>query len=288
MRILVFSCLLVCGEVTQVDAQPPSEGIRGNIVIQDPTGDNAETMTPPVATSGTFEIDKIELQRQLVTDALKTVNLNSLNLSFWFAQRDIELPEHVLVHIHDLSLIEDDRGVRLLSDEQLKYAHYVKEPRPTGMIKSARGKSGPIVSLRLSDPARNASVIRSVKGKVTISGIGMEHIELTDLSKLKGGLIDDERLKDFPIRAKVELENGGTTVKLFLPEKHDQLEFFGLYRDDRPIRPNGGNMSGEDGMATSTITYAGDQTKNTFLGIILRKQIEPKTIDFEFTNIPIP
>ncbi|WP_145299798.1 hypothetical protein [Planctopirus ephydatiae] len=120
MRILVASLGMLLSLASPAIAQPPSEGIRGNVVIQDPTGDNAEKMTPPIATSGTFEVDKVELHRRLATDALKTVDLNSLTLSIWFAQRDVELPEHVLVHLHDLAVIEDDRGKRLLSDEQLK------------------------------------------------------------------------------------------------------------------------------------------------------------------------
>lgn len=288
MRVFVASLGVLLGLASPAIAQPPSEGIRGNIIIQDPTGDNAEKMTPPIATSGTFEVNKVELHRILATDALKTVDLNSLTLSIWFAQKDVELPEHVLVHLQDLAVIEDDRGKRLLSDEQLKYAHYIKEPRPTGMIKTARGKSGPVISLQLSAPDRNAAVIRSLKGKVTISGIGMEHIELTDLSKLKGGLIEDERLKDFPIRAKVSYEDKQTVVKLLLPEKHDQLEFFGLFRNDQSIRPSGGHITGEDGMTSSVVTYTGDQTKGTFLGIILRKMIDPKTIDFEFKDISLP
>ncbi|WP_145299795.1 hypothetical protein [Planctopirus ephydatiae] len=116
----------------------------------------------------------------------------------------------------------------------------------------------------------------------------MQNIELTDLSKLKGGLIEDERLKDFPIRASITVENKQTVVKLLLPEKHDQLEFFGLFRNDRAIRPFSEEEGGEDGMVSSIVTYTGDQTKGTFLGIILRRMIDPKTIDFEFKDIPLP
>lgn len=163
-----------------------------------------------MASGKSFEVERLELTRRLATGAVKSVDLNSLRLNLWFALPYGEAFHHdqLLVHIHELAPIEDDKGNSLLSPSVMRWNRALKEPSQPPMLQTSRGKDGPVVGIGLDAPARDATDLRQIKGKVTISGLKIERVEVRDLSTLKGVPIEDKFLDDFPIEARGGTEEG--------------------------------------------------------------------------------
>lgn len=286
LLIIGLSCLLTGFGLAQEPEIPLGELVREKLRNL-PEGDETKRV-PPIATSGSLEIESIRVERQQVTDSVFEVDLNGTQIAIWLAGEADDFPEWVQVKIGGLGPVEDDMGKSLLPEKRKQSNRILREPVSSGRMKSARGKSGPVVSLRLDAPAREAKTIRSLKGKAIISQTRVEQILLKDAASLSGKPIADARFKDFPITPVLKVENGDTILKLTLPAEHARLQYFGLIKMNREATLLEQEESTEEKTVTITKIYLGDQTKGTSLGITLAQPSEETVYEFDFKDIALP
>lgn len=254
-------------------------------------GDQPQTSDrlPPIATSGAVEIASIRIVREQDSDAVKDADLSNMQIELWLTQKgNGGKPNRYLVKLLELAPIEDDTGKVLSTKGRLKgieLLHGETNPRTSRM---SRGKAGPIIGMTLDAPARQATRIKSIKGKASVSKSVLTRLRFENPEAINGKPLNHPQLKDFPIRASIDVEDDNTTLTLVMPHESDRLVDWGLERKFLPTRPFSESKDVEKGETVLKKVYKGDHSKRAFLTLSIAELTETKTLEFEFKNVELP
>ena len=260
-----------------------SNGVRGQEPMQ------TQDRVPVIATSGQVEIAAIRITRETVSGAAKEANLTNMQIELWFTR-----PPRSVV----LVLISSSFSIWL----PLKYAPDRFSPRtsdwPPSPFCRARWRpdrrtrfeaKGPVVAITLDAPARNASKIKSLKGKASLSRSAYAPMQFTNSRQWMERLPDHPKLKGFPIRAWVKVANGSTEVTLNVPKQHARLTAWGLVEDNQLLSISSESESRDNkGTVTVKKTCRGDHLKTAFLGLVIAEPSETQTLNFDFKDVELP
>lgn len=239
---------------------------------------------PPIAVSGDFEVDSISVTKRIATDAVVDADLLTMQLQLWLAEPvKPQGRTQYLIKITNFQPIEDNTGKLLSTPKRTKYYKFLQGEAEANQFKSARGKAGPVISMTLEVPERQATTIKSIKGTVQLSTTKAHRLLFDDLKSLQGKPLIDPQLADFPITPTIKVDQFGTELSLKVLPQHDRLKFWGLIKDGRPLDEKAEGKS-EDVISK---TYDGDQT-NAKLGIVIEELTTTKEIPFKFKDVRLP
>lgn len=242
--------------------------------------------TPAIATSGDVEIESIRIVRAKASDAAKEADLTTMEIQLWLAATADKRPDETLLKVEDLGPIEDDTGKLLSTKKRLDRLAFLHGEVGGTQYNTMRGKAGPVISLVLEVPARQATTIRSIKGKAVVSPSTSSRLEFKDLSAISGKPLDHPKLKNLSIQPTIEVKKGETVLTLRVPVQHERLKLWGLVKDGEMPQPE--SESSMEGGTVLTATYRGDLSKESSLGIVIAEPGSPKVMEFNFKNVELP
>lgn len=207
----------------------------------------------------------------------------------------------IVYRIASLEPIQDNTGHLLASKERLDAMPFLREDSETGL--SVRGDQVSFAFiLTLDAPARPATHVKLLKGKLVVSKLKIAALGFKDLAALDGKPLDHPKLKGREIRVKVEESGDRTTVYLQTPAHYRQLLHWGLAKDERmleelpvPVAPQPLPPSelsppspNENGVFQMVRSYSTQDAKGAILGIAWSDAVEWQTFPFEFKDIELP
>jgi hypothetical protein len=241
---------------------------------------------PVIATSGSVEIEKIRISRERISGQVSHADFTNMVVSLWLTSKE-ESPERTLLQITELDPIYDGTGKLLTTKQRLDALPFLKKDFRGLEQKLSAGKNGPIIDLLLDAPSREATTIKSIKGKAVVSEVKEVHIDFKDLAAINKKVLEDRMLNDFRIEVEIEVIKGETELTLQVPANHERLMWWGLVTNSRRTVPIFFESRSADG-DTLTKKYRGDQTTGTFLGIVMAKPTKTQEMEFHFRNIELP
>lgn len=258
-------------------------GVQGE--ERDPKSDR----TPAIARSGDVEISSIEITRKKAADAAKEADLTNMQLELWLTRKwTQDAQRSYLVKLLELGPIEDSTGRNLLTKQRLQEINYLDGMVNPLATRGARAMVGPIVKLTVDAPAREATRIKSIKGKAIVSRMKLTKLEFDNLNAIEGKALEHPKLKGFELRASVDVEDDNTTLTLTVPRDVDRLVDWGLSRKFLPLRAYSQGKSKENGEHVLTKMYAGDHTNKGYLYLSIAELTETRTLEFEFKDVELP
>jgi hypothetical protein len=248
--------------------------------------------TGPIARSGDVEIDQIGIERRKVSYADKEADLVYMTLSFWLpvgGEGGDFRREAYSIRLVELQPIEDNTGKLLSTKSRLQAIPALSEEISASQMASRVGKQGPILQMELDAPARGATSLKLVKGKVEVRRrMEGDILKFDDLATRIGKRLDHPKLKDFPITPSMKFEVESTWVTLHVPTEHVRLLNWKLVSRGRELSADGhGKGRRKDGVELWQV-YTGDHRKNCSLEIELAAPVEATTMPFEFKNLELP
>ncbi|HSQ55951.1 MAG TPA: hypothetical protein VLM40_09395, partial [Gemmata sp.] len=182
----------------------------------------AQRKTRIAPASNGVEIDEIYIARRTALGAVKEADLTNMQLGLWFSA-DWEAKDGrstPLIHLQELSAIEDDTGRVLTTEKRLKEIEQLRGEVRGNTWKSFGRKQGPVLSLLLDAPARGAGKIKSVKGKAQVTITKPITLTFKDLAAVNGKILEHSDFKDLAamkLRFSVENKDGSVSAKLSAP-----------------------------------------------------------------------
>ncbi|MBX9583551.1 MAG: hypothetical protein K2X87_24885 [Gemmataceae bacterium] len=179
----------------------------------------AQGKTRIAPASNGVEIEEIHVVRRVALDAVKEADLTNMQLGLWFSA-DWEAKNGrspPLIHLQELSAVEDDTGRVLSTERRLKQIEPLRGEVRGNTWKNAGGKQGPVVSLLLDAPARGAGRIKSVKGKAQVTLTKPVSLTFNDLAAVDGKILDHPDMKNLAalkLRFSTEEKDGRVSAKL--------------------------------------------------------------------------
>jgi hypothetical protein len=245
-------------------------------------------LTGPIAVSGDAEIDSLHVVRRKAGRTTKTADLTNMTIALWLPGKWNTVREGYMVKLLDLKTIEDDTGNLLTTKTRLEWIRYIKGEVRADTTMSSGGKEGPVIRMVVEAPARGAGKIKSIKGKAEVSSVTLASLSFDDLSLMNDKPLDHPKLKDFPIRAIVDVGDGTTTIKLELPPQDGRLWHWWLEKDGAALSLMSEGASKVNGKILPEKSYRGDRVKEYSLRLSLAEPVETKVFEFDFTNVDLP
>lgn len=244
---------------------------------------------PVIGTSGQVEIASIRIAREKVSNAAKEADLTNMRIELWLTRdADVGVQSDYLVKLSDLAPIEDNTGKLLTTKSRISAIRYLQGEVRARQFQTFRGKSGPVIEITLDVPERNATAIRSLKGKASLLRFADVRLQFDNLAAIDGKVLEHPKLKEFPIRCSTKFSDGDTTLTLAVPKQHARLRDWGLEDMGQLLRNSSESQSVEKGLVILEKTYRGDHRKTASLVIAIAEPNETKSLDFEFRNIELP
>jgi hypothetical protein len=288
-----------------------------------------------IAVSGGAEILSIYLERHRNSYAVPGSQKQKaeMTVELWFPTRSLIAEQKIamvyarfnelyLVRLTELAEVRDDTGKALPvawgREMQALGMSLYQEIRVTGELKALKGavptipggtggifqawgenrkiRYGPRIKLHLEVPARQASMIRSIKGKAEVALAETRVLKFDDLAKLADKQLEDPTLNDVPIRPKVGLEGKSTVVTLEASGRHQRLLDWVVLKDGQPMEPDGvgiGGRFGPEGPVDRTVTrtmksYPKPLPEGCALQLTLAVPTDVKVFEFDFKDIELP
>ena len=183
----------------------------------------AQERTRIAPASNGVEIEEIQIVRRSALGTVKGANLTNMQLGLWFAAnwKEKEGDSPPLIHLQELSTIEDDTGHVLSTEKRLKQIEPLRGEAHVGTWRSVNGgKAGPVVSLLLDAPARGANKIKALKGKAQVTLTKQVSLTFKDLAAINGKDLDHPDMKNLgnlKLRFSIEEKDGSVIAKLSAP-----------------------------------------------------------------------
>lgn len=244
------------------------------------------------------EIEEVHIVRRSALGVVKGADLTNMRLSLWFSaewEGDTGR-EPMLVHLRELSAIEDDTGCLLSTERRLRSVEEVKGEVRQNTWKRAGGKSGPVTSLRLDAPARGADKLKEIKGKAEVTLTKRVVLTFDDLAAIEGKVLehpDLKALRDMKIRFSVSEKGGTVSARLSAPENftspwnRGRLYDWDIMDGEEELRPS--SIGGAEGEGTTEEkTYRGRMAKGLSLRLTVLETVETKTFKFHFKDVDLP
>lgn len=212
----------------------------------------------------------------------------------------------LLMRIDQLDPVKDDTGALLSTKERLDATPLYLDDvaMPGAFVGPDHAQFN--FTLTLDAPARTATKIPSLKGKLVVSKRKIIPLGFKDLAALDGRPLIHPKLKDFEIRATLKEEDQKTRVTLDLPPRHSRVLLWGLFKDGQmlPMNPVFTQPLGlalppsirdEFSLPMPDLTtptqikdYPTASTKGAVLGIALAEGVESEELAFEFKDLELP
>ena len=190
--------------------------------------------TPPIAVSGGAEINEIHIERGKASYSAPKADLTNMQVELWLPLVWKTNAKKYLVKFESLSRIEDVTGKLLSPKDRLEAIGYMRGEVIANKTILRGGKEGPAVSFVLEAPARQATTLKSVRGKAVVSRARIVRLRFDDLAALTGKPLSDARLGGMKVVPEVKLENGDTKVTLWVPRQHGRLFAWWIVVAGRP------------------------------------------------------
>ena len=239
---------------------------------------------PVIATSGSVDVEAIRISRSRASGQAKHADLTNMDVLLWLTSK-AEPPEYMLLQLTELDPIHDNTGKLLTTKQRLDALPFLKKDFRVNEYKTVGERNGPIIHLFIEAPAREATTIKSIKGKAVVSEVNSVRIDFKDLAAINKKTLEDPKLKDFKITVEIAVVEGDTELTLQVPPNHERLMWWGLVTNARRTVPITSEAVSGD---TLTKTYGGDKTKGTFLGIVMGEPINSQEMHFHFKDIELP
>lgn len=286
MRKLVAGVL--CGGLIALCLWSPSRSIF------------ADDSTRIAPASGGVEIADISIARRSVLGAVKDADLTNMHLKLWFAAEwESVIGSHspALVHLKELSAIEDDTGRLLSTEARRKYIYELEGEVRQNTWRGGGGEGGPVMSLKLDAPARGADKIKAIQGKAEVTLTKQVELTFKDLAAISGEFLDHPDLKalrDMKLWFAVSEKNGKVSAQLSAPEdfssprNRGRLYFWDIMNGEEKLHPSsiGGVGKGEGGAEEKT--YRDQTIKGLTLRLVVLEPVETKTFKFHFKDVELP
>jgi hypothetical protein len=278
--------------------------------------DDDDSFTPLTAKSGRIKLRSIQIHRGVVADARNPSN--NLSIELMILPREprgtvrvevIEpggpLPKNPppqveprLMRIADLAPVEDDTGRLLSTRQRLPANPHFREDVVVGHAVWDEANMVFTVGLAFDAPARTATKIKLLKGKVVVSRQKVAALGFKDLGALDGRRLEHPKLKDYELKATVKTERDRVGVTLQIPPQSRRVLHWGLAKDGQmlPVAPafsvprarEGFEMKAPDEDQPKTKHYSVAQAEGAILGIALSEPVDSIEFPFEFKDIALP
>lgn len=248
--------------------------------------------------SGGVEIDGITVARRSALGASKKADLTNMRLELWFAAewKANGSQSPALVHLKELSAIEDDTGHLLSTKGRLEHVKELEGEVRQNTWKGGGGEGGPVMTMKLDAPARGAAKIKAIKGKAEVTLTRKVDLTFDDLAAIDGEVLehpDLKALKDMKIRFSVSEKGGTVSARLSAPEEFSspwdrgRLHDWDIFDGEDELRPSSiGGVLGEK--TTEEKTYRGRTIRGLSLRLVVVEPVETKTFNFHFKDVDLP
>lgn len=242
-----------------------------------------------IAVSDGAEIYEIRCNRVSASQGVPEADITNMEIQIWFPlevkEKMIDTGTAYLLKFAEFDTVEDNTGKLLTPPrrtEAIRKEYLDGEIQSSHMVGNVRG-NGPVARFVLDIPARGATSLRSVKGRVEVSRVKKERIVFEDVSTIQGKPIDDARLRGLSVEPFVEFKEQRTTLTLRVPLQHARLLDWGIRA---PLTYQGGSAVVPDKIDLQK-RYLGDQSKNS-LTLLIATPVETKTFSFNFEHVALP
>jgi hypothetical protein len=244
--------------------------------------------TGPIAISGGAELETIRIVRWKASYAAGEADLTNMEIALWLPGKWKPKSTYYLVRILELKPIEDETGKVLTTNERLRSIPYLRAEVAVNGSRSFQGKEGPVIEFRLEAPARQATKIKSIKGKAEVSTATITPLRFDDVSAMRGQALPHPKLRDLPIRPRIEVEDGMTRITLGMPDRYARVHNWWLEKcgERLPLSIEGPIVI--DGKFIRGKEYQGERTKDYSLKILLAEPVQTKVFEFEFKDLELP
>jgi hypothetical protein len=185
-----------------------------------------------------------------------------------------------LVKLDELGPIEDDTGKLLTTKKRLEWIKHLKWEVSETNMRITRNKMGPTMGFTIDAPARQATKIKSLKGKATVAEYTSVQIEIDNKTAFSGKVLDHPKLKGLAIKPTIAFEDGSTSVNLNMPNESGRLDEWGLIEK--------GKYASLESIAGNERTFRGDHRNAASVWFIIRDPSNTKTLTFDFKDIELP
>jgi uncharacterized protein (TIGR03067 family) len=248
---------------------------------------NDSESTKPIATRGQAEIGAIEIVRRRDFFAARDADLTYMTLQLWFPATWKGQAFTYLIKLDSLEPVIDDTGKVLLTKTRRATIDALSgEVRYDGTMGHG-DKEGPEIRMVVEVPARQATTLKAIKGKATVSRVSSETLRF-DLAAVTDKPLRHKMLKDFKIQPRLVTEDGNTSVILRVPPVYGRLVKWEVESDRRPLRSYGEGISPESSGTDLMKMYSGKLPKDCSLVLKLTFPRETKKFDFNFQNVQLP
>jgi len=268
------------------------------LVLSGPAA-RAEDTTRIAPASNGVEVEELHIARRSALGAVKGADLTHMELGLWFSAdwmpTDGRSPP--LIHLQELSPIEDDTGRVLSTEKRLKHVEQLRGEVRGNTWKSAGGKQGPVVSLLLEAPARGAARLKAIKGKAQVTTTKQISLTFKDLAAMDGKELDHPDMKGLGamnLRFAITEKDGSVSARLSAPVNYaspwnrGRLYAWDVMDGERRLSQSSEGSSGAGEGVTVEKTYRRRTTKDLSLRLIVLEAVETRTFSFDFQNVELP
>ncbi len=122
-----------------------------------------------------------------------------MKIELWLPATWKAKTDHFLVKLHSLGPVEDNTGKILTTKKRLEGIGILHGEVLTDSLQAFRAKKGPIVSLVLEVPAREAISIKAFKGKAEVSLAKEVALQFDDLLAIIDKPLKHPKLKNLKL-----------------------------------------------------------------------------------------
>lgn len=239
----------------------------------------------PLGQSGALELAGLEIERRIVSTAVKHADITNLSLSFYLEtpSRHYGHENRYLCRVLELNDIKDDKGKLLLTANRRKRIDALTSPaRLREFQNRPNGSTGPMFEIVLEAPQLTAQKIPKIAGEMVLLEYQSKTIRFKDIGSLQGKPLSHSLLGKTKLR--VAIENGQfPEVKLAIADadRHQVVRWHVSDADGIRLPSNSvGSGPGEE-----TQGYRDRVPKNAILVMEIVDVFRTHSYPFEFKDI---
>lgn len=210
-------------------------------------------------------------------------------IHLWIKAPGRTLVRDDIVQLSQLAPIVDDQGNLLSTKKRLEAIDFYQRETRSPHTFSRPDGSGHILTFLVDAPARKATKIKQIKGRVEITTTGSQRIVFEKLSTLVGKPLEHKLLGDLRIVPELTVGDDGTDLTLHMTGKHHLVKYWHLEDGGRHVRAS----MQHEGRRHPTIKevgrgYAARVSEKAALVLTVRTAGVKQVVDFEFTDVELP
>lgn len=196
-------------------------------------------LTKPLAANSGVELTTISIVRTKRGYAFKEQKISAeMNLDLWltYPEGSLKKSEDYFIETVKLKLARDNTGKSLITKDRLET---IRRKIGREQTSSRGNKIGPVLSITLDAPSKQATHLRELIGTVRVMKASVEFAKFQNISFLAGKRLQLPNVEGVAITPTFEAGKGFTTVSLQIHGKQALIYKWGLSKDGQAW-PDGG------------------------------------------------